>query len=62
MGGTWALGKLLAQKHQTELLSHTLSRVDEAEFDELARTSLIEQAQLEATDTIGFYDYLKAYR
>ena len=27
-----------------------------------ARTSLIEQAQLEATDTIGFYDYLKAYR
>lgn len=62
VGGTWALGKLLAQKHQTELLSHALSRVDEAEFDELARTSLIEQAQMEAADTIGFDEYLKAYR
>lgn len=61
-GGTWALGKLLAQKHQSELLRHALSCADEAKFDAIAAESIAEQAQLEASDTIDFYDYVQAYR
>ena len=61
-GGTWALGKLLAQKHQAELLRHALSREDEAKFDAIAAESVAEQARLEAADTVDFYDYVQAYR
>lgn len=61
-GGTWALGKLLAQKHQAELSRHALSREDEAKFDAIAAESVAEQARLEAADTVDFYDYVQAYR
>ncbi|MFC0819997.1 glutamate--cysteine ligase [Moraxella marmotae] len=62
VGGTWALGKLLAQKHQTELLGHALSHEDEAKFDAIALASVEEQARLEASDDVDFYDYVQAYR
>ena len=62
VGGTWALGKLLAQKHHRELLSHALSCADEARFDEIAQNSLVEQARLEAADTMSFYEYIQTYR
>ncbi|OOS07439.1 glutamate-cysteine ligase [Moraxella cuniculi DSM 21768] len=62
VGGTWALGKLLAQKHQAELLGHALSREDEAKFDAIAQQSLAKQAELEAADDIEFAQYLQAYR
>ncbi|UTO04296.1 glutamate--cysteine ligase [Moraxella sp. FZLJ2107] len=61
-GGTWALGKLLAQKHQTELLGHALSIDDEAKFAQIAADSVVEQARLEASDTLDFYEYVQAFR
>lgn len=62
VGGTWQLGKLLAQKHQTELLSHALSVQDEALFDNIAKQSIAKQLQLEASDTVDFYEYVGSYR
>lgn len=61
-GGTWALGKILAQKHQTSLLNHALSQEDEARFDKIARDSLAQQVKLEADDTMDFYEFIQAYR
>ncbi|WFF38615.1 glutamate--cysteine ligase [Moraxella nasibovis] len=62
VGGTWALGKILAQKHQKALLTHALSPSQEQHFDDIAKQSLQEQAKLESSDTISFYDYVQAYR
>lgn len=62
LGGTWALGKELAQKHQRALLAHALSVDDEAKFADIAARSIAEQSELEAADTVPFYEYIQQYR
>lgn len=62
LGSTWALGKLLAKKHQKDLLGHALSREDEAYFYQVATDSIKEQTGIEQTDTQSFHDYIQSYR
>lgn len=62
LGSTWKLGKLLAKKHQEDLLSHALSCEHEAYFAKVASESIIKQAEIEQADTQSFYDYIQAYR
>lgn len=62
LGNTWALGKMLAQKHQKELLMHTLSHAKEQHFDQVAQQSRQDQAAIEAADMVDFYDHIQAYR
>ncbi|MDO4894827.1 glutamate--cysteine ligase [Moraxella sp.] len=61
-GGTWALGKILAQKHQQELLTHALSQEQEQTFAKIAQDSVREQQDIEASDTMSFYDFVQTYR
>lgn len=62
LGSTWALGKLLAKKHQNDLLNHALSQENEAHFAKVAKDSIQEQADIEQADTLSFYDYIQSYR
>lgn len=62
LGSTWALGKSLAKKHQSELLNHALSSENEAKFAKITQASILAQADIEASDTMTFYDYIQSYR
>lgn len=60
--GTWNFGAHLAQQHQNFYQNHTLS-IDKIEYlEDVAKTSIAQQQQLEAQPQPTFCDYLKPYR
>lgn len=60
-GSTWKLGAALAKAHQATLIAQGLSDEDALYFDNIAKQSWQEQAELEQ-DTTPFADYLAPYR
>ena len=57
-----AFGLHQSEKHAAYFRSHPPSTQEQAWFEQLARTSLEEQAELERTQTGSFDDYVAAYR
>jgi glutamate--cysteine ligase len=51
----------LSQKHQKALLADPLDAADSAKFADAAKTSLRQQAELEASEQGSFEDYVAAY-
>lgn len=61
-GSAWKMGKALAEQHATLLRKQTLSPNAQAYYEMLAEKSVMQQADIEASDTQDFYDYIQQYR
>jgi glutamate--cysteine ligase len=62
LGSLWQLGFTLAQQHRESLLQQTLSPNTQAKYEVLAEKSILQQADIEATETQDFMDFLQQYR
>lgn len=62
LGGMWQLGATLANQHKQSLLKQTLSPKDQAKYEVLVEKSVLQQAELEASDTEDFKTFLQQYR
>lgn len=60
--GTWNFGSFMAQQHAEVYEQHQLSPETVTYFEQLTQQSLEQQQQLEQDTTIGFDEYLEAYR
>ena len=60
-GGTWQLGKQLAEQHALSLRAQSLG-ARAAHYATLAEQSIIDQHALEANDTLSFAEYLTRFR
>lgn len=62
LGSTWQLGYTLACQHRDLLLAQTLSPNARAKYEMLAEKSVMQQAELEATNSEDFKHFLQQYR
>jgi len=62
LGSLWQLGATLANLHKQSLLKQTLSPKDQAKYEVLAEKSRLQQAEIEANDTVDFNTFLQQYR
>ena len=62
LGSLWQLGFTLAQQHRDSLLQQTLSPNNQAKYEVLAEKSILQQAEIEASETEDFMDFLQQYR
>ncbi|MBF2718888.1 glutamate--cysteine ligase [Psychrobacter sp. NG254] len=62
LGSLWQLGFTLAQQHRDSLLQQTLSPNTQAKYEVLAEKSILQQADIEKSETDDFMDFLQQYR
>lgn len=62
LGSLWQLGFTLAQQHRESLLQQTLSPNMQAKYEVLAEKSILQQAEIEESETEDFMDFLQQYR
>ena len=62
LGSLWQLGFTLAQQHRDSLLQQTLSPNTQAKYEVLAEKSILQQAEIEKSETEDFADFLQQYR
>ncbi|MBZ1393451.1 glutamate--cysteine ligase [Psychrobacter pacificensis] len=62
LGSLWQLGFTLAQQHRESLLQQTLSPNTQAKYEVLAEKSILQQAEIEKSETADFMDFLQQYR
>ena len=62
LGSLWQLGFTLANQHRDYLLQQTLSPNTQAKYEVLAEKSILQQADIEASETEEFMDFLQQYR
>ncbi|MBH0005491.1 glutamate--cysteine ligase [Psychrobacter sp. SWN149] len=62
LGSLWQLGFTLAQQHRESLLQQTLSPNTQAKYEVLAEKSILQQADIEKSETDDFMDFLQQYR
>ncbi|AOY44153.1 glutamate--cysteine ligase [Psychrobacter pacificensis] len=62
LGSLWQLGFTLAQQHRESLLQQTLSPNTQAKYEVLAEKSILQQAEIEKSETEDFMDFLQQYR
>jgi len=62
LGSLWQLGFTLAQQHRESLLQQTLSPNTQAKYEVLAEKSILQQADIEKSETEDFMDFLQQYR
>ncbi|MGE6391017.1 glutamate--cysteine ligase [Psychrobacter pacificensis] len=62
LGSLWQLGFTLAQQHRESLLQQTLSPNTQAKYEVLAEKSILQQADIEKSETADFMDFLQQYR
>ena len=62
LGSMWKLGLTLAKQHRKLLLEQTLSPNTQAKYEVLAEKSTLQQAEIEASETEDFDDFLQQYR
>ena len=62
LGSLWQLGFTLAQQHRESLLQQTLSPNTQAKYEVLAEKSILQQADIEKSETEEFMDFLQQYR
>lgn len=62
LGSLWQLGFTLANQHRDSLLQQTLSPNTQAKYEVLAEKSVLQQAELETSETEDFMDYIQQYR
>lgn len=62
LGSLWQLGFTLANQHRDSLLQQTLSPNTQAKYEVLAEKSILQQAEIEVTETEYFMDFLQQYR
>ncbi|HKI80118.1 MAG TPA: hypothetical protein VKA04_00590, partial [Pseudodesulfovibrio sp.] len=59
--GFFTFARRLSEQHREWFLSRPLAREDLEAFEEMAGTSLREQAELEASDDVSFDEFLRRY-
>lgn len=62
LGSLWQLGFTLAQQHRASLLQQTLSPNTQAKYEVLAEKSMLQQAEIESSETEDFMEFLQQYR
>ncbi|WP_201558713.1 glutamate--cysteine ligase [Psychrobacter sp. 72-O-c] len=62
LGSLWQLGFTLAQQHRESLLQQTLSPNTQAKYEVLAEKSILQQAEIEESETEDFMEFLQQYR
>lgn len=62
LGSMWELGKTLAEQHRDLLLQQTLSPNTQAKYEVAAEKSILQQLEIEATETTDFMEFLQQYR
>ncbi|MDN5621334.1 MAG: glutamate--cysteine ligase [Psychrobacter sp.] len=62
LGSLWQLGFTLAKQHRESLLQQTLSPNTQAKYEVLAEKSILQQADIEKSETEDFMDFLQQYR
>ena len=62
LGSLWKLGFTLAEQHRDSLLQQTLSPSIQAKYEVLAEKSILQQAEIEDSETEDFMDYIQQYR
>ena len=62
LGSLWQLGFTLANQHRDYLLQQTLSPVTQAKYEVLAEKSILQQLELEVSETEDFMDFIQQYR
>lgn len=62
LGSMWQLGFTLAKQHRESLLQQTLSPNMQAKYEVLAEKSMLQQAEMEASETEDFMEFLQQYR
>lgn len=62
LGSLWQLGFTLAQQHRESLLQQTLSPNTQAKYEVLVEKSILQQAEIEKSETEDFMDFLQQYR
>ena len=62
LGSMWQLGTTLAQQHRDALSQMTLSPNIQAKYEVLAEKSILQQAEMEASETEDFMDFIQQYR
>lgn len=62
LGSLWQLGFTLAHQHRDYLLQQTLSPATQAKYEVLAEKSILQQLELEASETEDFMDFIQQYR
>ena len=62
LGSLWQLGFTLAQQHRESLLQQTLSPNTQAKYEVLAEKSILQQADIEKSETEDFMNFLQQYR
>ncbi|GAF55751.1 LOW QUALITY PROTEIN: glutamate-cysteine ligase [Psychrobacter sp. JCM 18901] len=62
LGSLWQLGFTLAQQHRESLLQQTLSPNTQAKYEVLAEKSILQQAEIEQSETEDFAEFLQQYR
>lgn len=62
LGSLWKLGLTLAEQHRDALLQQTLSPNTQAKYEVLAEKSILQQAEIESSETENFMDYIQQYR
>lgn len=61
-GGTWHFGAKLASQHQQQIANHATPVALQQQLQQAVQQSIEKQAQLEASDTMSFKDYVAQYR
>ena len=56
------MGFTLAKIHRESLLQQTLSPNAQAKYEMLVEKSILQQAEIEATETEDFMDFIRQYR
>lgn len=62
LGSLWQLGFTLANQHRDSLLQQTLSPHTQAKYEVLAEKSVLQQAELESSESEDFMEFLQQYR
>lgn len=62
LGSTWQLGRILAKKHQHELLGHALSNEDAFYYANIAIQSFADQQQQERENNVPFKQFIQEFR
>lgn len=62
LGSLWQVGFTLAKIHRESLLQQTLSPNAQAKYEMLVEKSILQQAEIEATETEDFMDFIRQYR
>ena len=62
LGSLWQLGFTLANQHRDALLQQTLSPNTQAKYEVLVEKSILQQTELEESETEDFMEFLQQYR